>query len=75
MSKKSELPRRTVVLSEALWQALDADAERCYRSVNGQIEAVLSAIYLNADTTLHGLERGAEKTGLVQVKNKKAASG
>jgi len=61
--KKGDQPRRTIVLPEKLWQRLDDDAARCFRSANGHLEAILSAIYMNADTALHGIERGKEQTG------------
>lgn len=60
--KKSVQPRRTIVLPEELWQRLDSDAARCFRSANGHIEAILSAIFMNADTALHGIDRGRDKT-------------
>lgn len=61
-TKKGSQPRRTIVLPEELWQRLDDDAVRCFRSANGHIEAILSAIFLSADTSLHGIERGKEQT-------------
>ena len=65
-TKKGDQPRRTIVLPEELWQRLDDDAVRCFRSANGHIEAILSAIFLSADTSLHGVDRGKEQTAAVR---------
>ncbi len=48
-----ELTSRTVRLPAFVWRALDEDAERCRRSANRQIEAILVRYYeLEADVEL-----------------------
>lgn len=43
---------RPVRLSEEIWRELDKDAERCKRSSNAQIEALLEVLYFDANVNI-----------------------
>lgn len=66
---------RSIRLPEFVWDALDADAERCRRSSQKQIEALLSTFYDIADVEISRskLKMLGELVPDVKGKRKKAA--
>lgn len=46
---------KSIRLPKELWEALEADAGRCVRSDNGQIQAILTVYYQMGDVELSEL--------------------
>lgn len=60
---------RSIKLPEFVWDALDADAERCRRSSQKQIEALLVTFYEIADVEIEA--RRMEILGEIMPKGEK----
>ena len=72
-SKKSEKPKMrttSLTLSEDVIDALKRDADRCHRSMAGQVQAILETIYLQTDVELHGTENYHPAITLTEQKRK-----
>ncbi len=72
-SEKPEKPKMrttSLTLSEAVLGALKEDADRCHRSMAGQVQAILETIYLRTDVELHGTEKYEPSIPLAEQKRK-----
>lgn len=72
-SKKSEKPKMrttSLTLSEDVIDALKRDADRCHRSMAGQVQAILETIYLQTDVGLHGTEKYQPSVPLIEQRRK-----
>lgn len=62
MARKTDRVKRSVELPEEIWNYLEADATRTFRSINGMLSALLSVIYLDADIETRGYEQAVESS-------------
>lgn len=73
MNPDSEEKHTTsLTLPKSLFLLLKQDAERCHRSMAGQVAAILSTIYLQQDVAIHNTERYTPSIELPERKVKAA---
>lgn len=68
--KKRKTRTTSLTLTEDVIDALKRDADRCHRSMAGQVQAILETIYLQTDVGLHGTEKYQPSVPLIEQKRK-----
>ena len=56
IEEQEEKTTTSLTLTTKVIQLLKQDAARCHRSMAGQVQAILEAVYLGRDVELHGTE-------------------